>query len=355
MKQVKTLSFASQDIYCGIDVHKKDWSVCIRDDERELGSFTQPPRPDKLIDFLQRNYPHANFHAVYESGFCGYWIQQALSSQGIDCMITHAADVPTSDKDRRQKTDAVDCRKLARELSDGSLKGIHIPCHQIIADRSLVRGREQLVQDQTRYKNRILSWLHFFGITIPAGYKKSTHFSKRFINWLEQLDINESSKLALQVKLGGLQCIRQQLLIANRNLRKLAISDRYRKQVELLRSIPGIGITNAMIFLTELDNITRFKTFDHLCSYAGLKPDIYSSSDTIIVKGITHRCNSLVRDALVESAWKALADPALLMAYKEYKKRMNYNKAIIRVTKKLLSRIRYILLHQTPYVTAVVG
>jgi len=111
-----------------------------------------------------------------------------------------------------------------------------------------------------------------------------------------------------------------------------------------------------MIFLTELNNITRFETFDHLCSYAGLKPDIYSSSDTIIVKGITHRCNSLVRESLVESASKAIAkDPALLMAYKQYKKRMNYNNAIIRITKKLLRRIRYVLLHQTPYITAVVG
>ena len=356
MKQVKTLSFAGQDIYCGIDVHKKDWSVCIRDDERELSSFSQPPQPAVLTDFLGRNYPHANFHAVYEAGFCGYWIQQALSHQGIDCIVTHAADVPTSDKDRRQKTDAVDCRKLAKELSEGSLKGIYIPSRQIIEDRSLVRGREQLVQDQTRYKNRILSWLHFFGIIIPEGYKKNTHFSRRFISWLEQLQLNESTKLALQVKLGGLQCIRQQLLLANRNLRKLALSDRYQKQVELLRSIPGIGITNAMIFLTELDNITRFETFDHLCSYAGLKPDIYSSSDTIIVKGITHRCNSLVRESLVESAWKAVAkDPALLMAYKQYKKRMNYNNAIIRITKKLLSRIRYVLLHQTCYVTGVVG
>ncbi len=45
MKQVKTLSFAGQDIYCGIDVHKKAWSVCIRDDERELSSFSQPPQP----------------------------------------------------------------------------------------------------------------------------------------------------------------------------------------------------------------------------------------------------------------------------------------------------------------------
>lgn len=355
MKQIKTLNFAGQDIYCGIDVHKKDWSVCILDDERELRCLSQPPQPAILAAYLKRNYPQANFKAVFEAGFCGYWIQQELSRQGVSCIITHPADVPTTDKDKRQKTDRVDCRKLAQGLRQGSLKALYIPSQQLIEDRSLVRAREQLVQDQTRCKNRILSWLYFFGIVIPEGYKKSTHFSKRFISWLEQLDISENARSSLQAKLAVLQSIRHQLLVANGSLRKMANSPRYQKLVELLLGIPGIGITNALIFVTELADISRFKSFDHLSSYAGLKPDIYCSSDTLIVKGITSRCNTLVREALIESTWKALAgDPALLMAYKEYTKRMHYNKAIIRIAKKLLRRIQYVLVHQTPYVTGVV-
>lgn len=355
VKQVKSLSFSGQDIYCGIDVHKKDWSVCIRDDERELRTFSQPPIPVVLAEYLQRNYPQANFHIVYEAGFCGYWIQQAFAKQGFHCIITHPSDVPTTDKDRRQKTDNVDCRKLAKGLNEGNLKGIYIPSQQTLEDRNLVRTREQLVKDQTRYKNRILSGLHFFGIVIPEGYKKSTHFSKRLINWLQQLEMGDSAKMALQIKLDALQTIRQQLLQANRALRKLAQAERYAREVKLIRSVPGIGLTNAMILLTEIDGIHRFKSFKHLCSYAGLKPDIYCSSETVIVKEITTRCNAFIREALVESAWKAITvDPALLMAYKEYKTHMHYNKAIIRIAKKLLSRIRYVLLHQKMYVTGVV-
>lgn len=103
-----------------------------------------------------------------------------------------------------------------------------------------------------------------------------------------------------------------------------------------------------MILLIELEDITRFSTFDHLRSYAGLKPEIYSSSETVVIKGLTHRCNVLVRTALVESAWKTVTkDPALLMAYKEYKKRMNYNKAIIRIAKKLLRG--YVMCFYTKY------
>jgi hypothetical protein len=53
--------------------------------------------------------------------------------------------------------------------------------------------------------------------------------------------------------------------------------------------------------------------------------------------GITNRTNQFLRAALIESSWNVVRkDPALLMKYKEYCKRMNKNKAIIRIAKHLL-------------------
>ena len=48
-------------------------------------------------------------------------------------------------------------------------------------------------------------------------------------------------------------------------------------------------------------------------------------------------------------------DPALLMKYKEYCKRMEKNKAIIRVAKHLLARINFVLKNKKEYVTGVVA
>ena len=42
-------------------------------------------------------------------------------------------------------------------------------------------------------------------------------------------------------------------------------------------------------------------------------------------------------------------DPALTQAYYDFKKRMHYNKAILRIAKKLLARIRFVLIHEKPY------
>ena len=50
---------------------------------------------------------------------------------------------------------------------------------------------------------------------------------------------------------------------------------------------------------------------------------------------------------MVEAAWVAIGvDPALNHCYEELKKRMPGQKAIIRIARKLLSRIRYVLTHQ---------
>ena len=79
-------------------------------------------------------------------------------------MVIHAADVATTNKERTNKTDKVDSRKIARELENKSLNSIYIPdeLHQQL--RSLCRLRGQSVVNQTRVKNRIKGHLHTYGI-----------------------------------------------------------------------------------------------------------------------------------------------------------------------------------------------
>ncbi|HEY0752255.1 MAG TPA: IS110 family transposase [Chitinophagaceae bacterium] len=350
MRQVKTLDFTGRTIFCGIDIHKKSWSVCLHDGERELKTFSQNADAEQLCHHLLKYYPNASLSIAYEAGFCGFWPHQVFSSFGLDCKVINPSDIPQPDKSRRYKTDSVDCRKLAVELGKSSLNSIHIPSQSTIEQRSLVRSRQQLVKDQTRYKNRIISFLDFYGIKIPEGYKSSTHFSQRFLSWLEQLPLAAMSKTALEVKINCVKAVRTQLGIANKELRKAIQVSPLKNNIQLLMTIPGVGIQSAWIIATELEDIHRFKNFDQLASYAGFKPDIYSSGEHTVNKGITRQCNHLVRETLVECSWMAVGkDPALTQAYYDFKKRMHYNKAILRIAKKLLARIRFVLIHEKPY------
>lgn len=147
MKKVKLLNFEGQTIYVSIDVHLKSWKITIRTEEFELRTFSQEANVSTLVKHLRDNYPGANFKCVYEAGFSGFWLQRELASRGIECLVAHPADIPTMDKERRQKSDKVDSRKLSRSLKNYEIEGVFIPSIELQEARSLIRSRVRIVSD----------------------------------------------------------------------------------------------------------------------------------------------------------------------------------------------------------------
>jgi len=122
-----------------------------------------------------------------------------------------------------------------------------------------------------------------------------------------------------------------------------------------LLSVPGIGPVTAVALLTEIMDIKRFRVSDQLVAFVGLAPSVPSSGEKEHNHGLTPRRNKYLRSMLVEAAWKASAiDPILIMKYGKLSKRMNNNKAIIRIAKMLLCRIRHVWKNQQLYVEGVI-
>ena len=349
------VDFTGQDIYVGIDTGKKSWKVSILTNELAHKTFSQPPRPEVLVQYLHRCFPGAKYQCVYEAGYFGFWIYDALIEQGVECLVTHPADVPTKDKERRNRNDRVDARKLARNLRNGELAPLYVPTRSALEDRSLIRTRAAMIKKQTRCKNQIKALLSFYGYTIPDELVKS-RWSRRFIGWLESLSFERNSgKQSLQTLLEELEHLRQSIAHLTKQMCTLAEQEPNRTQVELLDSIPGISTLSAMTLLTEIVDINRFKNLDHLASYVGLIPGEDSSGEQERNTGISHRRNAHLRGMLIECSWVAAReDQALLMAFGKLSKRMVKNRAIVRIARKLLNRIRYVLKHQEPYKTSVV-
>jgi transposase len=355
--QNNKLDFNGQNIYVGFDVHLKSWTVTILTDRLYHKTFNQPPQPKVLYEYLSKNFPGAQYHTAYEAGFCGYWIHNTLKLMGVDSMVVNPSDIPTTDKEKVQKEDSRDSRKIARALKNGHLKPIHVPAAKTLEDRGLVRTRSALVKDLTRNKNRVKSFLHFHGIEIPASFQKSSHqWSKRYTEWLKSIEFAEpSARLSLDALINSSEHIRGMVLQVTGQINSLAKTPTYSESVELLKSIPGIGLITAMIITLELETIHRFESVDKLSSFIGLIPSTHSSGEHEVVGDITRRGHSMLRNALVESAWVAARiDPALNKSYHSYCNRMDANKAIIRIAKKLVSRIRYVLKNKTPYVYSVI-
>jgi len=355
MNKSNKLDFTGQPIYIGLDVHKKSWSVSIFTQHCEHKTFTQPPEVDKLAYYLRRHFPGAQYQSVYEAGFSGFWIHDQLRAKGIDCIVVNPADVPTRDKERTKKRDPVDCRKLARSLRNREMEGIYVPSREKLEDRTLIRTRQSMVRKQTRCKNQIKAILFFYGVMIPEE-KEMGHWSRRFIRWIESIQMERASgDMALKIHLEELSHLRQIIAKLNRAILSLARTEPYRPLTRLLKTVPGISTLTAMILLSELGEITRFPSLDELSCYVGLIPDTQGSGEKEYVGAITQRRHSQLRWLLIEASWVAVRkDPALLMAFQEYCKRMRKTKAIVKIARKLLNRIRYVLKNQKEYVPCVI-
>jgi transposase len=353
MNKVKQLHFEGETISVGLDAHKTNWKINSRMGDIELKSFSQDPDPELLSKHFKKNYPGATIRVAYEAGFCGFGIQRSLTDLGIECIVVNAADVPATDKERKRKDDKRDARKLSRELADGSLKGIYIPDVEMEQIRTLVRQRYRLVQDQTRCKNRIKHMLMFSGIQLPIAQER---WSQKHLKELEKLQCKTAAlKTAVTLATEEYKQIRTIIKQAILAIRQMVKQPAFAMPQKYLQSIDGIGLINGMVVQSEIQDINRFTTLDSLCDYSGFVPDISSSDDNVKIKGITRRCNEFLREAIIESSWIMIRkDPAMLMKYNQYRKRMNKNKAIIRIGKHLLARIRYVWKNQIMYERGIV-
>ena len=123
----------------------------------------------------------------------------------------------------------------------------------------------------------------------------------------------------------------------------------------MLRTIPGIGDIIAFVLYTELIDMVRFASFDRLASYVGLVPSTAASGEKQTTKGLTARHARYLRYLLIESAWQIiLKHAAMSLAYLTYTNRMSKQRAIIRIAKKLLSRVRYVWKNNKPYVIGII-
>jgi transposase len=348
-------NFEEQTIYVGLDVHKRSWNAALYLNDQYLRNVHQPPSPQALYKFLQTTYPGANYVCAYEGGKFGYWIQRQLSNKGIKCIVVNPADIPSTHKDEVNKTDPRDARGIAMSLQCGQLRGIYIPPVQQESDRCLVRQRKKIWRDLVRCKNRIKGFLDYIGVALPDKFTNG-NWSKNFIQWLAAIPFEHVSSRTLDYMIREMELLRKELLSISNDIRKLMRSKAYKKLYYLLRTITGIGPLTAALLITEIGDMKRFPTFYQLNSFIGLLPTEHSSGERELKGRLTIRRHRQLRSDLIECAWTAKrTDPALSLFYSEQLKRGKEPKLIIvKIARKLLSRIRYVWLSEKPYEKGVV-
>lgn len=343
-----SVDFKGQVFYVGLDVHKKSWAVTIRSLGIEVDRFTQPPGAEALDNYLQRNFPGGQYHSAYEAGFCGTAVHEELCKLGINNILVHAADIPSTDKQKKNKTDLHDSRSIAEHLERGNLHGIHVLTQQQQELRSLFRFRESKVRDVTRANNRLKSFLMYYSIHLPETVSKKEYLSQRALDWLNLELACPAGTIALQQHIEELKYQRKQLFQITKLLRE-QIQVFHNTTYQCLLSVPGIGAVTAMGLIAEVADFNRFDDPDEYSSYLGLCPWEDSSGEIIKTKGIQPRCNGHLRPLLIEASWKAIKKSRTLFAFYSKHSGKNSKKAIIKVARKLAMIAKGVATTEQPY------
>ena len=342
--------FSTDTIYCGLDVHKKNWGVSIYLNDHFVRTLHQNADPAALLSHLKENYPNGKYVACYEAGFCGFSVQRELTALGIECLVANAADIPQTNKSALNKTDAIDSRRIGEALAKNMLRPIFIPSPEFEADRNLIRYRKKLVSRLTGHKQGIKSTLFILGISIPKQFDNS-RWTNIFINWLKELQIvNSSARTTIDLMIDDVVYYRKKLYDTNKLIRNLSQTQRYLSQFKIVTSAPGIGLITGMTMLTEVEDISRFDCFVKFNSFVGICPTQFSSGEKTRMGKMTVRSNRAIRSLIIEAAWVAVrVDPVLAKKFAELQKVKTKKRAIVTIARKLLSRIYSIWTNQKMY------
>jgi transposase len=298
------------DVCCGLDVHKDSVVACIIKTDIQSQNKDDVQKEIKVyktflddLTNLKNWLETENCHHVAMESTGVYWfpvfdVLETAHKGDIELLVTnarHMRNVPG------KKTDIKDAEWIATLLRAGLLQGSFIPPLDVRELRQLTRYRKNVVADINTQKNRIEKTLQ------QAGFKLSTFLSDIFgvsgrnlINVLIQKGkltpadvdnevkrISETKKSEIKISINGVlnahqrNFLKLQLKLLDELYSHLQtiedsiyeISSKFEQEITRLDTIPGIAKTSATTIIAEIGtDMSKWKTSEHFCSWAGLCP-----------------------------------------------------------------------------------
>ncbi len=348
-----TIRPSDYDIFIGVDTDKKSFAFTYLEHDALQGhSLKMPSQAENLHRYFQKRFPGKRLLYTYEAGPTGYALYDYLVSQGQNCIMIHPATLPKA-SNHFVKNNRLDSQRIAQHSQSGQVKGIRVPSEAYRQLRHFVTLRQQYAMEQRNIKQRIRALLLFENIQLPEDPKPWT---TRYRQALHQVSLNETLRFKLDLFLKDLDHVRDRLLLIHQQIRKFCLDhDDIRKNLTLLRSIPGIGIVVSTYLLARMGDPAYLQNIRELGAFCGLVPRENSTGDSIHKGSITHMGDATLRSLLVEASWVAIGKDKELGEFfhrlrSKRKSDSGARIAIVAVARKLTHRIYRVLKDQRPYI-----
>ena len=257
-------------IHLGLDVHRDTISVAILAPDRDGPDVERIPHDEASVRRLvARLGDPRRLRACYEAGPTGFELARLLQRMGVGCQVIAPSLIPTAPGDR-VKTDARDCRRLARLHRAGELVAIRIPTPQEEAVRDLCRARADMVTDRTRARHRLSKFLLRHGRVWRGGASAWTHAHER---WLLGQQFDEPALAATYAHYRAVLVGRDaQLDAIEADLAGWYMRPPFAAQVARLAAYRGVTQLGALTLAAEVGDWRRFARASQFMGFCGLVP-----------------------------------------------------------------------------------
>lgn len=251
---------------------------------------------------------------AYEASGLGFRLHDFLTENGIACYVLAPTKMPKSLKHRRSKCDEKDADQIlemlrAYVLAGNALPSVWVPDIETRDDREVVRPRLDAKAKAAKVKTQIQTFLKRNGIDRPKDTGKG--WTVPFRLWLRRLadrssELSHGRRLGLNTLLRQLAVLEDEAEILNVAIWELSEKERYASTVKRMTGSTGVGILTAMVFLTEMGDLTRFGSRKEIGAYVGLVPSSDDTADSDRKGHITRQGPWRVRWMLCQAVWTIL-------------------------------------------------
>jgi transposase len=286
-------------VFVGLDVHKKSYHAAVRVNGQEVTTSVVAPKAEAVLKYL-KPYRGARLRVVYEAGPTGFGLARALREVGVTVDVIAPSKTPQMPS-RTNKTDRLDCRQLALYAERGMLQRIAVPTAEQEADRQVIRLRDQVVDARRRVKQQIKSFLLQHGLAEPPGLG---NWSKESVEALKTMPLVTTLRFCLDVMLGQLTHLDEQLQQVDRAIENLSQEPRHVQAVARLKQPHVVGVITAMQYRLEVFRAERFANQRQVAAYLGLAPRVSQSGERRRTGPLLKAGHGRLRALLVEAAWR---------------------------------------------------
>ena len=330
----------------GSDIHLKTSTMTVLDSNGQKIMQTKlDNHPDILREFVEQFSGPKQF--AMEANYNWPAFYELLNPCVDEFHLLHAKKLE-SIIDSQSKCDIHDADEIAHLTHIGYIPKAHTANIHTRQLRRLVRTRVQVAQYAASLKNKIHAIINAntFYSQRPQNFKDL--FCKRGLLYLKDLSLPTQERFVVDQLLNHIQYLQRLKQSIEQQIQTIDLSPH---RAQHLTTVPGMkGKVFRYIVLAEIDHIERFKNPDRLIAYAGLAPRDKSSGGKLRKGHLRTDCNHYLQWAMIESTMIALRqDPGLRQYYKELKQRLNPSAARIKIARKLLKAIYYVLKEQRPY------